>query len=107
MEHSEFYIGLEFWSGDKRWRCTDVGTRVIVGIPLGPHEVVTVHGLGPSIVGPRYQTRHITDDPRWLNGPPYALLESVFDEDEIEGASLEPEDDADVATASKQEQGEA
>jgi hypothetical protein len=30
-------------------------------------------------------------DPRWLNGPPYALLESVFDEDDIEGCSIEQE----------------
>jgi hypothetical protein len=27
--HDEFQIGLQFWCGSKRWRCTDVGTRVI------------------------------------------------------------------------------
>jgi hypothetical protein len=34
MEHSEFHIGLEFWSGDRNWCCTDVGTRVITAICL-------------------------------------------------------------------------
>jgi hypothetical protein len=25
----------------------------------------------------------------WLNGPPYAVAESVFDEDDFEGCSME------------------
>jgi hypothetical protein len=40
MEHSKFVIGLEFWCGEKRWRCTDVGTRVITAICLEPREMV-------------------------------------------------------------------
>jgi hypothetical protein len=102
MEHTEFRIGLEFWCGDQRWRCTDVGIRVIVAISLEPHEVVTVHGLGPAIAGPPNQTRHVTDDPCWLNGPPYAVAESVFDEYDLGGCSLEQEDDVDVAMAGTQ-----
>jgi hypothetical protein len=27
----------------------------------------------------------------WFNGPPYAVAESVFDEYDLEGCSLEPE----------------
>ena len=44
MRHEEFRIGMEFWCGGRRWRCTDVGTRVVVGVCLEPHEVVTVTG---------------------------------------------------------------
>jgi len=68
MEHSEFRLGMAFWCGDKQWRCTDVGTRVITAICLSDDLAIS--------------------DPSWLNGPPYALLESVFDEYDIEGCSL-------------------
>jgi hypothetical protein len=67
MKHSDFKIGTEFTTaaGSMRWRCTDVGTRVIVAI-------------------------HITDlTQEWLSGPPYAILESVFDENDIEGCEEE------------------
>lgn len=58
---SEFRIGLEFTTalGDKRWRCTDVGSRVVVAISLDiPDE---------------YRAQ-------WLRGPPFAVAEFVFDE---------------------------
>ncbi len=42
MEKGEFTIGLEFWCGNKRWRCTDVGTRVITAICLEPREMVRI-----------------------------------------------------------------
>jgi len=40
MEHKEFAIGATFWCGGGLWRCTDIGTRVIIatgasGISLG------------------------------------------------------------------------
>lgn len=80
MKRSDFVIGLEFWSGEKRWRCTDVGTRVVVAICLEPHEVVTValDRDGRRSTVPRSE---MTDDPSWFNGPPYAVVEHVFDED--------------------------
>jgi hypothetical protein len=65
MEHSEFKIGMEFMTETGRWRCTDVGTRVITAIRLN-HD----------------------DDPSWYLGPPYKVAESVFDEYDLEG--LEP-----------------
>lgn len=52
-----FPIGCEFRFGAKRWRCTDVGSRVITAICLDDHV-----------------------DPSWLNGPLYAVAETVFDE---------------------------
>jgi hypothetical protein len=66
MLHGEFRIGEPFWSGGHRWRCTDIGTRVITAIKLD-------HG----------------DDPSWYNGPPYAVAEVVFDEYNMAGCTLE------------------
>lgn len=62
MKHGDFKIGTEFYCGPQRWRCTDIGTRVIVAIELrsGRRE-------------------------DWYNGPPYALPETVFDENDLPG----------------------
>ncbi len=45
MKLSEFEIGKTFWCGGRPWRCTDIGTRVIIAILL-EHD----------------------DDPSWYNG---------------------------------------
>jgi hypothetical protein len=34
MRLSDFHIGLEFWMSGSHWRCTDVGSRVVVAIKL-------------------------------------------------------------------------
>jgi len=86
MKCDDFAIGREFWCGGKRWRCTDIGTRVIVAICVEPHEVVTVLSSEP-----RRETRSMTDDPTWFNGPPYAVVETVFDEYDMQGCSLDRE----------------
>src|SRR4051794_28747912 len=67
MKHSDFRIGCEFLTGGGRWRCTDVGTRVITAIKLN-HD----------------------DDPSWYIGPPYKVVESVFDEYDFEGREKAP-----------------
>jgi hypothetical protein len=67
MRHSDFWIGREFLTEGGRWRCTDVGTRTIAAIKLDKDH-----------------------DPGWYNGPPYAVLESVFDEYSIEGCEPAP-----------------
>ncbi|HTY48271.1 MAG TPA: hypothetical protein VMB48_01110 [Steroidobacteraceae bacterium] len=85
MELREFQIGREFWCGDKRWRCTDVGTRVVAAICLEPHEVV-------SISLESGERRFMTDDPNWFHGPPYAVVERVFDEDDQQACSTTAED---------------
>ncbi len=64
VQISEFEIGNEFYCDGKRWRCTDLGQRVVVAIPTDQHN-----------------------DPSWLNGPPYAIAETVFDEYDVEGCS--------------------
>lgn len=90
MIHSDFSIGTEFWSGDKRWRCTDVGTRVVVAICLEPREMVRLES-DPTDPTRRIQTKYISNDPRDLNGPPYGIVEIAFDEYDIGTCSLEPE----------------
>ena len=62
LQHQDFAIGLEFETYTGRWRCTDVGTRTIVAIKISAY-----------------------DDLTWFNGPPYAVAELVFDEDDLEG----------------------
>jgi hypothetical protein len=91
MKHEEFLIGEEFWCGGNQWRCTDIGTRVIVAIKLGTQEIVvaTRDDKNPDLLNMRHET---TDDPSWFNGPPYAVAEHVFDEDDIVVCSRAPED---------------
>lgn len=61
MTHSDFRKGERFRSATGEWICTDIGTRVIVAI--------RVESLDPS----------------WYNGPPYAVVETVFDENDMPG----------------------
>ncbi|MBI2492566.1 MAG: hypothetical protein HYV94_10790 [Candidatus Rokubacteria bacterium] len=96
MKHEEFRIGIEFWCGGRRWRCTDVGTRTVVGICLEPHEVVSVTGdVEADVEAGGITTRTITTDDSWLAGPPYAVVEEVFDEHSIEDCTLSPDVDDD------------
>ena len=62
------------------WRCTDIGSRVVVAIRLDRAETVSVVVRGGK---PGPETRSVIDsrdDPSWFNGPPYAIAETVFDE---------------------------
>jgi len=61
MKHDDFAIGQEFGADTGRWRRTDVGTRTVIAIKVSAY-----------------------DDPSWFNGPPYAALEIVLDEDDLE-----------------------
>ena len=81
MELSDFVIGEPFWTQQGAFRCTDIGTRVVVAVRLGPREV----SMAESVDGELRITRRIDDDPSWLNGPPYAVEEVIFDENELLG----------------------
>jgi len=81
MELSDFAIGETFWTHVGAFRCTDVGTRVVVAVKLGPREI----GRAEKVDGELRITKRIDDDPSWLNGPPYAVEEVVFDENELLG----------------------
>lgn len=74
MQLNEFNIGLEFYTGTGKWRCTDVGTRTIAAIYLDDLDPISGEPVDPS----------------WFAGPPYAVSEHVFDEYDLEGCSLEP-----------------
>lgn len=79
MKHGDFGIGETFWCGGRQWRCTDIGTRTVVAICIdrirmtGNSLEITqrLGGADPAVEG-------------WLMGPPYALAEAVFDEDDQE-----------------------
>jgi hypothetical protein len=79
MELSDFVIGETFWTHSGAFRCTDIGTRVVVAMKLGPRAV----SRAESVDGEVRITKRIDDDPSWLNGPPYAVEEVVFDENEL------------------------
>jgi hypothetical protein len=66
MKRADFQIGTEFFTGAGKWRCTDVGTRVIVAIRIDDQDV---HNLA---------------------GPPYSVAECVFDEYDLDGCALDP-----------------
>jgi hypothetical protein len=94
MQHSEFKIGTEFWCSGRQWRCTDIGARTIVAIRLDRVEVVSALAAARSGMPERRRilSRGEAEAEGWFNGPPYAVAESVFDEYDIEGCSLEPEE---------------
>ena len=61
MKLQDFKIGALFLCNQHQWLCTDVGTRVITAIKI---------------------SEAIKHDRSWLNGPPYAVVEFVFDEND-------------------------
>jgi hypothetical protein len=65
LKHNEFRIGSTFKSGIRTWRCTDIGSRTIIAIALDHDE-----------------------DTSWYNGPPYAIVECVFDEYDMPGCQI-------------------
>lgn len=90
MRHAEFQIGGLFWCGRRQWRCTDIGTRVITAIRL---DHVDVESTVPD--QRRTLGRSEAEAEGWFNGPPYVVNETVFDEYDIEGCTLEPVPDDD------------
>ena len=84
MKHSDFEIGAEFWSDARRWRCTDKGSRVVVAIRVDGADVVRMDGAGTSTTRLSAQE---AEREGWFSGPPYAVAEVVFDEDDIGGCT--------------------
>ena len=84
MKHSDFQIGTEFFTETVRWRCTDVGTRVITAISLEPRRMVRMRG---GAHGAQTQEGFVSNDPLDLVGPPYMVVEHVFDEYDQDGCS--------------------
>jgi len=65
MKRSDFQIGTECFTAAGKWRCTDVGSRVIVAIRIDDQDVCN------------------------LAGPPYSVVECLFDEYDLDGCSLD------------------
>ena len=87
MQHDEFRSSGTFWCGGGQWRCTDIGTRTIVAIRIDRVEVESGAPERRCML-----SRAEAEAEGWFNGPPYAVAESVFDEYDMEGSSLEPEE---------------
>jgi len=88
MERGEFRIGGTFWCGDSQWRCTDIGTRTIAAIRIDRVAVESnVLELRRTLSGKEAEADG------WFNGPPYAVAEVLFDENDMAGCSLEPDED--------------
>lgn len=66
MKHSEFEIGIVFYTAVGKWRCTDIGSRTIIAVGLNRQGDVS-----------------------WYDGPPYAVAETVFDEDDLRGCRVD------------------
>jgi hypothetical protein len=89
MKHSGFYTGMEFFTAAGKWRCTDVGSRVIVAISLDAREMMCVHYDENKN---SHEERFVSTDPSNLIGPPYGVVEYVFDEYDLEGRYISPEE---------------
>jgi hypothetical protein len=89
MKHSDFYIGMEFFTAAGKWRCTDIGSRVVVAISLEPREIVRVHYDENK---EHHEERFSSSDPHDLSGPPYGVVEHVFDEYDLEACYARPEE---------------
>lgn len=90
MEHDEFRIGLEFWMSGSQWRCTDVGTRVIVAIRIDSVDVTT---LKDGVTTTRRLSRVEAEADGSFIGPPYKVAELVIDEYDMEACSLTRDED--------------
>jgi hypothetical protein len=86
MDRSDFTIGGTFWCGERPWRCTDIGTRTIIAIRIDRVEVESTEPASRQTLDHGAAAAE-----GWFNGPPYAVAESVFDEDDQEACSLEPD----------------
>jgi len=62
VKHSDFSMKQKFQCGGREWLVTDIGTRTVVAVELGKTP---------------YQD--------WYGGPPYAVVEEVFDENDLPG----------------------
>ena len=90
MRHPEFRIGDIFFCGGKRWRCTDIGSRIVAAICLDGVNVVTYSPVSRRQSHSRLGAEK-ADSEGWFKGPPYAVTESVFDEYDQKGCSTEEE----------------
>lgn len=78
MKRDDFKIGNKFWIGENQYLCTDIGKRTVIAIHLRKDHPITT-----TVKGKVVKTRTIDlskNEEGWLNGPPYAVVETVLDE---------------------------
>ena len=83
MKHSEFKIGEEFQCSNMTWRTTDIGRRVIVAIRTDC-RIVRV-GIANTY---KELNQSEAEAEGWFNGPPYAVDEVVFDENDMGSCTM-------------------
>ena len=93
MKLSEFKIGETFWCSGKHYRCTDIGTRIVAAIRIDQvqifqYECPFCDGKSTSHVN----TLSGADAERsgWFTGPPYIVVEHLFDENDLPACGLNP-----------------
>jgi hypothetical protein len=91
MKLSDFKIGERFWCSGKQYQCTDIGTRVVVAVRIDQIEVVCVDLHAQDGCRIKVISQDQAKEEGWLNGPPYALAEHVFDEHDLPVCSTQPE----------------
>jgi hypothetical protein len=91
MKLDEFTVGIEFYCGGNKWRCTDVGSRVVIAIKLGSRTITSLDLDAET--GERLERSYVKEDPSWFNGPPYAVAENVFDEYSLQSCTRERNSD--------------
>lgn len=94
MEHRDFTIGTRFKCGGRTWQCTDLGTRTVAAICVGPASFMNGWFDGmPEEARREYWSAAAGAadvlDASWFKGPPYAVAEHVFDENDIKGCTQE------------------
>lgn len=72
LQIADFYIGLEFYLGDKKYRCTDVESRTVIAIRIDGVNVVKFD-TGTGIK----ETFFETEDEQWYEGPPYWSIKGL------------------------------
>lgn len=71
-------IGTEFSTTAGRYRVTDIGSRTIVAIRID--SISTTGGILDQVQA---------EKDNWFAGPPYAVAEVVFDEDDYESITIQ------------------
>ena len=82
MKLSEFKIGQPFYMDERKWLCTDIGTRTVSAICISSAEIKS-NGKRKTL------TETELREAGWTNGPPYALHEELLDEYDIVDCGLQ------------------
>lgn len=81
MRISDFSIGTEFTMSEKTYRCTDVGSRVVIAIRIDEMTMALKQG---DTISHQVLSRTEAEQQGWFDGPPYAVAEHIMDEDDLE-----------------------